>query len=177
MERSSRQGYTAYEYKKVTVPGAEVSWYLDCYEAFGWGADENVPFDPDSRTTVLALKRDRKIINKAELTRLQRNFEACAREIGQLEHSKTSRATIWAMTIGLIGTAFMAGSVFAVTHNPPIIWLCIVLAIPAFLGWILPYFAYRKLRAEQEQRIQPLIEEKQEEIYAICEKGNGLLQS
>ena len=177
MEQSSRQGYTAYEYKKVTVQGAEVSWYLDCYEAFGWEADENVPFDPESGTTVLALKRDRKIINKAELTRLQRNFEACAREIGQLEHSKTSKAMIWAMTIGIIGTAFMAGSVFAVTHNPPIIWLCIVLAIPAFLGWILPYFVYRKLRAEQEQRIQPLIEEKQEEIYAICEKGNGLLQS
>ena len=43
----------------------------------------------------LRLKRDRKIVNKTELTRLQRNFEACVREIQSLENSKTSKATIW----------------------------------------------------------------------------------
>ena len=42
----------------------------------------------------LRLKRDRKIVNKTELTRLQRNFEACVREIQSLENSKTSKATI-----------------------------------------------------------------------------------
>ena len=84
------------------------------------------------------MKRDRKIINKMELTRLQRNFEAYVEEIRHLEKEKTSLPSIVAITTGIIGTAFIAGSTFAVTANPPHIVLCILLAIPGFLGWILP---------------------------------------
>lgn len=73
----------------------------------------------------LRLKRDRKIVNKTELTRLQRNFEACVREIQSLENSKTSKATIWALAAGVIGTAFIACSTFAVTAVPPKI-LCVL---------------------------------------------------
>ena len=123
----------------------------------------------------LSLKRDRKIINKAELTRLQRNLEACVAEISHLERSRQSAATMWALIVGVIGTAFMAGSVFAVTHEPPIIWLCILLAIPAFIGWITPYFLYRSIEARHTAKIQPMIEAKQEEIYELCEKGHNLL--
>lgn len=47
----------------------------------------------------LHLKRDRRIINKMELTRLQRNFEACAREIDKLERAKTSAATAWSIAV------------------------------------------------------------------------------
>lgn len=78
----------------------------------------------------IRLKRDRRIINKTELTRLQRNFEAYVTEIEHLEKEKTSFPTIRAITMGIVGTAFMAGSTFAVTAEPPQILLCIILAIP-----------------------------------------------
>lgn len=58
------------------------------------------------------MRRDRKIVNKAELTRLQRKFESCVGQLLSLEHSKTSAATVGSLVIGVIGTAFMAGSVF-----------------------------------------------------------------
>ncbi len=170
-----KENYIAYEYKKISVDEDKLSMYLDNYEAFGWEQDENLPPRKTGHTISVSLKRDRKRINRAELTRLQRHFDACAAEIDRLEKAKTSQATIWALVIGLIGTAFMAGSVFAVTHEPPIIWLCILLAVPAFAGWILPYFLYRSIAAEKERQLQPLIEEKQEEIYEICEKGHSLL--
>ena len=125
--------------------------------------------------TTIRMKRDRKIVNKMELTRLQRHFEACVREIEALEKSKTSAATVWALVVGIIGTAFMAGSTFAVTHEPPLIPLCILLAVPGFLGWILPYFLYRRIAAGQARKLQPVIEAKEEEIYQICEKGHSLL--
>ena len=96
-------------------------------------------------------------------------------EIDKLEQSKSRTAFIWALNIGILGTAFMAGSVFAVTHEPPIYWLCILLAVPGFAGWIAPYFIYRKLYAERTKKVQPLIEAKQDEIYEICEKGHSLL--
>ena len=69
----------------------------------------------------------------------------------------------------------MAGSTFAVVHETPIIWLCIPLAIPGFIGWILPWFLYQRIRKKQTENLQPLIEAKQEEIYEICEKGHSLL--
>lgn len=170
-----KHSYIGYEYKKITVSEENALWYLDCYEAFGWEQDDHVPSYTGRHTVTLSLKRDRKIINKAELTRLQRNFEACAAELGNLERSRQTMASIWALTAGVIGTAFMAGSVFAVTHEPPLIWLCILLAVPAFAGWIAPFFLYRVMVARRTTQIQPMIEEKQEEIYTLCEKGHSLL--
>lgn len=175
--RDRKPNFVAYEYKEITVETENISMYLDCYENFGWIMDENRPVTNGPSHTTIYLKRDRHIINKAELTRLQRHFEACADEIRALERSKASAATMWALIVGIIGTAFMAGSVFAVTHEPPMILLCILLAIPAFLGWILPYFLYQKMLQKRSQKVESLIAAKQDEIYEICEKGYALLQS
>ena len=34
---------------------------------------------------------------------------------------------------------------------------------------------YRRIAARQAKKLQPVIEAKEEEIYAICEKGHSLL--
>lgn len=167
--------FVGYEYKEVTVPKEQASMYIDCYENFGWEPDENIVATEGHNYITVRMKRDRKIINKMELTRLQNHFEACAKEIDAMEKSKTSAATVYALVVAVIGTAFLAGSTFAVTHEPPLIWLCILLAIPGFIGWILPYFIYNRIVRRSIQKIQPLIEAKKEEIYEICEKGNSLL--
>lgn len=175
MDQKKGTPFIGYEYKQISVPSSQVSMYLDCYEAFGWETEDSIFPVRESGMVTLRMKRDRKIINKTELTRLQRHFEACIREIDELERSKTAAATVWSLVIGIIGTAFMAGSVFAVTHQPPVYWLCIVLAVPAFIGWIVPYFAYRRIVEAQTKKLQPMIEAKQDEIYEICEKGQSLL--
>ena len=69
----------------------------------------------------------------------------------------------------------MAGAVFAVTAEPPVVWLCVLLAIPAFAGWILPYFIFRTVRVRKTEQVTPYIEKKYDEIYEICEKGHSLL--
>lgn len=169
------KNFTAYEYKEITVHSDKASLYLDCYESFGWQQDENFPPQEAGGKITLKLKRDRKLVNRIELTRLQRNFEANMEEICSLERSKHSTALIWALSIGLAGTAFMAGSVFAVTAEPPRVILCILLAVPGFAGWILPYFAYRWVKEKKTRQVNPYIEQKTEEIYAMCEKGQSLL--
>lgn len=177
-----KKEFVGYEYKEVITDKGRVSFLLDGYENFGWKLDRNIPADSrenvnlqKQRKVILQLKRDRKMVNKMELTRLQRNFEACISEIEALEKSKTSAATMYALIIGVLGTAFMAGSTFAVTEQPPHVILCILLAIPGFIGWILPYFVYKKVLKKQTEKVMPLIEEKYDEIYSICEKGNKLL--
>ncbi len=177
--------FTGYEYKEIEAENGRISFLIDGYENFGWEVDENAAYvkeghvagrpGPQSKKSVVHLKRDRKIINKAELTRLQRNFEACIQEIDMLEKAKTSAASVIAITIGILGTAFMAGSTFAVTAEPPHIILCMILAVPGFLGWILPYFVYHKVARTRTRKLTGMIEEKYDEIYEICEKGNKLL--
>ena len=94
---------------------------------------------------------------------------------GPLERSRTAGTAIAALTIALSGTAFMAGSVFAVAHEPPLLVPAILLAVPGFLGWILPWFVYRKLAAKRGKVVAELVEKKYDEIYEICGKGTQLL--
>ncbi|MBD5444691.1 MAG: DUF2207 domain-containing protein [Lachnospiraceae bacterium] len=180
-EERQKRNFVGYEYKELITEGSRFSFLLDGYENFGWELDENLPENVERRNPVsqqrkvLRLKRNRKIVNKMELTRLERNFEACVNEIDKLEKEKTSTATVYALVLGIIGTAFMAGSTFAVTTQTPNYILCIILAVPGFLGWIFPYFLYKKIVGKQTERVTPLIEEKYDEIYEICEKGDKLL--
>lgn len=82
------KNFVGYEYKEIVVESSRASFLLDGYECFGWKLDEKLAENKDNpayqKKTVLRLKRNRKIINKMELTRLQRNFEACANEIQSL---------------------------------------------------------------------------------------------
>ena len=172
---NSDKNYRTWEYMEVSAPDNKASFYLDCYESFGWQQDENFPPQAARGKVALKLKRDRHILNKTELTRLQRHFEADLAEIAALECSKTTAANFWALLTALLGTAFMAGATFAAVAEPPIVWLCILLAIPGFGGWIAPVFLYRAVRDKKARQVQPFIEAKLEEIYEICEKGHSLL--
>ena len=175
MMEKQQKNFVGYEYKEIFADSSRAYFLLDGYENFGWEFDGKIQEKASRQKMTMHLKRNRKIVNKAELTRLQRNFEACVNEIDMLEKAKTSVAAMYAMTLGMIGTAFIAGATFAVTAQPPHYVLCILLAIPGFWGWIFPYFLYKKIGKKQTEKLTPLIEEKYDEIYEICEKGNKLL--
>jgi len=166
--------YVGYDYKTVAVDSEMASMFTDAYANFGWlsdGAQERQL----TGAVVLKLKRDRKILNKTELTRLQQHFEACIDEIKSLENSKTTTATAYSIALGLVGTMFMAGSVFAVTAEPPLVLLCVLLGIPGIIGWALPYYIFKLFVNKRTMQITPLIEQKYDEMHEICEKGNALI--
>lgn len=170
--------FTAYEYKEVTAEGTDTLFLRDCYENFGWEIQEKKKppkNSSDRERTVLQMRRNRRILNRPELVRLESNFEACLREKEELGRKKERNASIAAITVGIIGTACMAVSVMAFTATPPIYWLYILTAIPAILGWVLPYFLYKRIYKKESEKLEPFIAAKQDEIYAICEKGNRLL--
>ena len=169
------RNFVGYEYKEIFADQDKASMYLDGYMNFGWVADDQVHSSRILGKALIKLKRDRKILNKTELTRLQRHFDSCMNEIDALEKSKAQSATAWAIGVGVIGCAFMAGSVFAVTAAPPLIFLTVILGIPGTIGFALPYFIFKRLLEKRSEKVQPLIEQKYDEIYEICEKGSKLL--
>lgn len=171
----TEHAYIGYEYKQIVVDSTQVSAYLDGYKNFGWFLDENHWELKDMGKTVLYLKRNRKIVNKVELTRLQRHYEDCMSQIQRLEAAKTKAATIAAMTVGILGTAFMAASVMAITIGTPHIIWGKILSIPGILGWIFPYFLFQNIKQKKTEQTDSLIDEKYNELYEICEKGHNLL--
>jgi hypothetical protein len=84
---------------------------------------------------------------------------------------------MFSLIIGVIGTAFIAGSVFAVTHEPPLILLTILLGLPGIIGWVLAPMLYKVFVSRSAQKLTPLIEAKFDEIHEVCEKGNRLLNN
>ena len=165
---NNEKGFVGFEYMEVPAKRRMESLYVDSYENFGWEFEGEAAREGRSEEITMKFKRDRKLRNKAELTRLQRQFEA-------LERSKTTAASIAAFSIGLVGSAFFFFFVFAyLTGSLP---LMVVLAIASFLGWIVPYFCYRKLCSSRERQIIPLVEQKNDEIYAVCEQGCRLLNA
>ena len=163
--------YVGYDYKAVAADSDNASMLIDAYKNFGWLVDDAAP----AKSNTLKLKRDRKILNKAELTRLQQHFEACLDEIASLESSKTKMANIYSLVVGLIGTALLTGSVFAVTAEPPMIPLCVLLGIPGLAGWGLAHPVYKNIVKKRTVEVAQLIELKYDEIHEICAKGSALI--
>ncbi|MCL2695397.1 MAG: hypothetical protein FWE69_03615 [Clostridiales bacterium] len=166
--------FIGYEYKEVITTRDMEGMYTDGYPSFGWQLDGVSPSPIGFSAVGLKFKRDRKIKNKAELSRLQRQFEAGISEIFSLERSKTSSAFITAMTVGLIGTAFLAGATFAFIYGE-MIPLMILLAIPGFIGWFLPFTLFKKIRAKKSAAVMPLIENQYDALYELCAEGHTLL--
>lgn len=173
----SGQKFDSFDYLKVTVEEDFFSQYMDGYEKFGWIRDENRQTEKYMGKVTLYMKRSRHIMNKVELVRLQQHYESCMEEICTLETSKNSVPTMVSLTCGLSGCGFMAGSVFAVTATPPIIWLTVLLAIPGFLLWAAAYFSYKAVKLRRSKKVIPLIEAKYDEAYGVCEKAFRLLQA
>lgn len=171
----SEHNFDSFDYLKITVEEDLLSQYMDGYEKFGWRMDENIPAEKNMGKATLHMKRSRQILNKVELTRLQRHYEACMEEIRTLEASKGSVPAMVSLTCGLVGCGFMAGSVFAVTADSPLVWLMIVLAVPGFLLWAAAYFCYKVIKKQRSQKVAPLIEAKYDEACEVCEKAFQLL--
>lgn len=194
--------FVGHEYKTITVRRDMESLWADSLKPFGWQLEKSgpavvkhlwaplrlmmaplallpgTPFaklirDHDSDThSTLSFKRDKQILNKTELTRLELQFENQARTIDELETSKTAGASALAYTIGIIGTAFMAGATFS--YLAGMLPACIVLAILGFIGWIVPYFAFQSAKNSKTMKVIPTIEHQYENIYAICRKANEI---
>ena len=169
------QKIDSFDYLNVTIDEKYCSQYMDSYQKFGWRQDENMPSEKNMGKVTLYMKRSRHIINKVELTRLQQHYEYCMKEIEALEDSKNSVPAIVSLSCGLTGCGFVAGSVFAVTNTPPVIWLMVLLAIPGFVLWGAAYFSYNMVKKQRIKKVDPLIEAKYDEAYEVCEKAFRLL--
>lgn len=170
-----------YEYKTVAAPGEREALYRDTYRSFGWivepgSASPTGPVAaPNGGERTLKMKRDRRIAQREQVTELQRRCEAALRDIDKLERSKSSKARIAAFTLGVVGCAFMALSVFSYLAGNLVAMT--VFAVPGVLCWAAPYFVHRELLASSERSLAPRIDAQYDIVYGTSEQAATLLRS
>ena len=189
MKNSETKDFVAYEYLSINVISEKEALYADCYENFGWiltnnnaGAlvDREDYYINNSningkKLINLKFKRDRKIPNKAKIVTLQKKVESGLKKLEMLEKNPYSKGAMYATIVAVIGTIFLAISVFCITASKPLIIPGIINGIIGLIGWFLSYPVYKKIKVKQEEINTPLIEEQYNEIYNCCEQAQKLL--
>ena len=173
MMENTTNNYIGYEYVNIFVRNDMELFYEDNYPCFGWILEKVSMQLPGSLFVELRFKRNRKIRNRMELTRLQKQFDFIVKKIAKQERAKSSTATALSITIALIGTAFITLSVFAYIGD--MAWLCILFSVPGIVGWVIPYPCFKKIYRKKSEQIKPLIEKNYDDIYKVCEKAHDLL--
>jgi len=198
---SKEERYTAYEYKTISVRRDTASMYMDCMNSFGWELAENdmnslqsvlsalTPANlgdtitnaagsftgaADSSAAVeLRFKRDRRIENKIELNKLERQCEEALAKITKAERKNNAITMGVSLGSGIIGAAFTGLAVYCLIQSS--IALGVVLSIIGAAGWALGYFSNRKVGKKRTERIESQKQQQYDVMYDACEKACALL--
>lgn len=186
MKNIETKDYVAYEYMSINVESINEPLYIDCYESFGWILVNNTGLIDkedyfinnanvnNKKLVNLKFKRDRKIKNKVMLNDLQRQLEKALKEIDRLISEPNRKGIISSLGIGLFGTIFLAISVFSIVGDKIYYIPFILGGILGLIGWILPYFIYKRVKDSKEKENISLIDEQYNVVYDTCEQANKL---
>ncbi len=170
--------FVSYEYRTKTVKAKDQMRAIDMYEAFGWEVTATTPTVVDGVT--LSLKRDRKLKHKQELIKLERQAEDTFEAINGLHRAKTMGASIFAYIFGVIATLILGGGmclVMLIENSIPALVGGIILGVIGIVLCGVNYIIYSKIVAKKTKEILPIIDQTEEKLANILEKGNDLLST
>lgn len=184
-ETQTSGGFVAHEYAAVRAPREFDAVYRDSYAAFGWSVEDAEPSTlvpgalvpgslAQTGSVTFRLRRDRRIKNRQMVQTLQRKAEGSLSAIVRLERSKNAVALAVAVSVGIVGCAFLAGSVFSIEGG--LLVLSIVLGAVGLLAWLAGYLAYLGVRSMRTAKVAPLIDSEFEALYEACEQAAQLLR-
>lgn len=177
-KKMQEKDFIAYEYKTISVKAKLQSRAIDMYEAFGWEITSVEPSVVGS--IILSLKRDRKIKHKAELNKIERQAEEIFEVINGLNKSKTSGASVFSYIFGTISALLLGGGMsltMTIQNNVPAFAGGIILGIVGIVCCGINYLIYKKLVAKKTKSILPVIDDNEEKLANLLEKGNNLLNA
>ena len=198
---SNKENFIGYEYKTVNATRDSAEMYIDCMENFGWSLVENDGYDvqdlisnlnpvnlgrniADAAQTfgetadvapamTLKFKRDRRIENKQQLDKLEREYEAALSAISKVERKNSAQTMGVSLGTGIIGALFVGLSVYNFISSN--IVLGIVLAAIGAIGWAIGFFSNKKVGNKKSTQTEPYIQEQMNIVYSTCEKAHALL--
>lgn len=170
--------FISYEYKTVNVKAKDQAKASDMYEAFGWEITATSPTSLGGVT--LSLKRDRKLKHRQELNKLERQAESITATINGLERSQKTGARIFAYIFGIAAALVLGGGmclVMLIENSVPALVGGIALGIIGIVLCGVNYLIYAKIATSKTNRVLPAIEENEEKLANVLEKGDELLRT
>lgn len=170
--------FISYEYATKTVKAKDQTRAIDIYESFGWEVTATTPAAIDGVT--LSLKRDRKIKHKQELTKLERQAEELHNTINRQIGAMTLGASVFAYVFGIIAALVLGGGMsltMLVEGSIPALVGGIALGIAGIVLCAVNYFIYKKISAKKTKQLLPVIDDNEEKLANLLEKGNSLLNT
>ena len=170
--------FVSYEYRTKTVKSKDMTKATDMYEAFGWEVTSAAHTAVDN--TTLSLKRDRKQKHKQELSRLERQAEEIFGTINNLQRAKTLGASVFSYIFGCIAALLLGGgmSLIMLNQNNFAAFVGgIALGIAGIALCCVNYFIYKRMVEKKTGELLPIIDDNEEKLANILEKGNDLLKA
>ena len=170
--------FVTYEYKTVSIDAKDRAKAMDLYEAFGWEITGTTASAAGGM--MLSLRRDRKQRHKQELDRLERQAEETMETTGGLQKSKTRGASVFAYIFGSAAALVLGGGMcltMLIENSIPALIGGIALGIAGLVLCGVNYFIYSKLVSKKTKEVLPIIDQTEEKLADLLEKGNGLLRT
>lgn len=165
--------FVAYEYTTVDIPPGKASLYSDIYRSLGWIDNGRRDGAESAGHTTLTLKRNRDLADRDLLHHLQLSMEQALHTIARLERSERTRPTAGAAMVGLLGTAFMAGSVFSLLDGLTL--LSIVLGTVGIGLWCVAYPTFRVLRSGRRAAVRTQLDREYDVMYENAAHAHHLI--
>lgn len=169
--------FVSYEYRTKTIKADNQTKAMDMYEAFGW---EVTATNPTIGGVTLSLKRDRKLKHKQELTKLERQAESIFETIDGLQRSKTLGARVFSYIFGIIAALILGAGmslVMLMENSLPALIGGIALGVIGIALCSVNYLIYKKIAEKKIKQVLPIIDDNEEQLANIMEKGNDLLSA
>lgn len=170
--------FITYEYRTKSVKAEAQTKAMDMYEAFGWEVTATTPTALNGVT--LSLKRDRKQNHRQELNKIERQAENVFDAILGLQRAKTFGAKVFAYLFGVVSALVLGGGmclVMLVENSTPALVGGIVLGLVGIALCAVNYPVYTKIVAAKTNKVLPLIDDNEEKLANLLEKGNDLLRT
>ncbi|MGY4857862.1 hypothetical protein [Cryobacterium sp. AP23] len=99
--------------------------------------------------------------------------EAALTTIAALERSVGRAALVVSLTAGILGCAFVAGSVFSLQAG--LVLVSIPLGVIGVAGWTVGYLGHSRVQARRGRRVAPLLEGQYDLLHLSGEQASHLL--
>lgn len=174
MNNQSTDEVVVYEHTGLRVPRHLETVYRDTAPQFGWDIDAVETGAGISGHSTLRLKRDRRLRNRPMTLELERANRSALTAIDALERSRTSIPRTIAITIGIIGSAFLAGSIFLLEGD--FLVASIALGTIGLLGWLAGWFSFNKSKSARAPKVDAAIDRQYDIVYDTAQRAAALLR-
>lgn len=176
---SVNENAITYDYKTIKVKREYETIVCDAYENLGWELTNTSASENSLFYINLSFKRNRKIENKMELTKLQEKVDNILANIENLQTKKKNAGVVEGISTDVVGALIFGGGMSMSMLNTASVGLLvggIAVGIVGITVGLLGWLVFKKINKKKNTKIQPILESEFDKLADVCEQAHGLIK-